>query len=118
MRPTFARALRDVKIQELLYQLLAQQFETYRILEMRDTPAVQALDEAVPPEKRYRPIRWLICVIATVLAFVASCLAAFGLDSLAAIRRDNPARWETLRRLGRAWHPGRWFSSDPDLPAP
>jgi len=114
----YARALRDLKIQEAIFELLTQQYETYRILELRDTPVLQVLDNAVAPERRWRPIRSLICIIATGLAFLFSCLLAFVLDGLVRIRRDDPDRWSTLQGIAAALHPKRWFSSGHDLPAP
>jgi len=114
----FARALRDMKIQEALYGVLMEQYEQYRIQELRDTPALQILDSAVPAEKRFRPIRWLICSIATILAFLFSCGLALVLDHLESIRRERPMQWESLRGVGRALHPKRWFDSgsDPTFP--
>jgi len=98
----YTRALRDVKIQEAIYEFVTQQFEQYRILELRDTPVLQVLDPGAPAEKRYKPIRWLICSVATLLAFAFSCLLAFILDSAAALRRDEPSRWPCSGRRRRA----------------
>ncbi len=114
----YARALRQVKLQESLFEILSEQLEQYRILELRDTPSVQVLDTAVPAEKRWRPVRWLICVIATGLAFVFSCALAWALDGLERLRREEPERYRSLAAVGRALSPRNWFGSGPDLPAP
>ena len=114
----YARALREVKIQEAVYELLTEQLEQYRVLELRDTPTLQVLDTAVPAEKRWRPIRWLICAIATMLAFGFSCLLAWTLDELAGLKRERPDQWRFLQAAARGLVPKRWFSSDDDLPAP
>ncbi len=114
----YARALRDVKIQEGLYEILNEQYEQYRITELRDTPALQVLDAAVPAQKRFRPIRWLICTIAAVLALALSCGAALVLDAVARLRRDRPDQWRSLAAAGSHLHPKRWFSSGDDLPSP
>ncbi len=114
----YGRALRQVKIQEALYELLIEQLEQYRIQELRDTPTVQILDAPEPPQKRFRPIRWLICTIATFLGFVFSCGVAFALDDLERIRTHDPARWRSISAVATHLHPLRWFSSQSDLPAP
>ncbi len=112
----YTRALREVKIQEAIYEFLTQQLEQYRVNELRDTPTLQVLDAAVPAEKRWRPIRWLICTIATLLAFGASCLLAWSLDGLERMRRDRPAEWASLAASARSLHPKRWFSPADDPP--
>jgi tyrosine-protein kinase Etk/Wzc len=50
-----ARLTRDVKVQETLVTLLAQQVEQARLAEARDLPLVQVLDGAVPAERPVRP---------------------------------------------------------------
>jgi uncharacterized protein involved in exopolysaccharide biosynthesis len=114
----FGRALRQVKIEEALYELLIEQLEQYRIMELRDTPTVQILDAPEPPQKRFRPIRWLICAIATFLAFTFSCALAFALDDLERIRTHDPVRWRSISAVATHLHPRRWLSSQNDLPAP
>lgn len=114
----YARAMRQVKLQEALFEILNEQLEQYRIQELRDTPSVQSLDKAFPAQKRWRPVRWLICAIATGLAFTFSCLLAWGLDGLERMRREQPERYRALAAAGRALQPRNWFSSGPDLPAP
>jgi tyrosine-protein kinase Etk/Wzc len=114
----YGRALRQVKIQEALYQLLVEQLEQYRILEMRDTPTIQILDQPEPPQKRWRPIRWLICAVATMLAFLFSCGIAFVFDDLERLRRTDPERWRSLNAVANHLHPRRWFTRESDLPAP
>ena len=114
----YARALRDLKIQEAIFELLTEQYETYRIFEQRDTPILQVLDRAVAPEKRYRPIRSMICLIATALGFLLACLLALFLDHLDRMNREDPEQWRMLQSIVSALHPKRWFSSGHDPRAP
>ncbi len=97
----YVRALREVEVQQAIYQLLVQQYEQFRIQETRDTPTVQVLDRAVTPTKRYRPIRWIICVSATLTAFFVSVILAAVLERVARLRRDDPERFARLRELLR-----------------
>jgi uncharacterized protein involved in exopolysaccharide biosynthesis len=66
------RLTRDQKIQEQLYLLLTAELEQSRIRETMDTPTVQVLDAAVPPERHSRPRRLALAVGAGVLAFLGS----------------------------------------------
>jgi tyrosine-protein kinase Etk/Wzc len=93
------RALREVKVQEAIYQFLSQQYENYRIQESRDTPMVQVLDRAVVAVRKARPIRWLLCGSATLIAFTLSLLLAGAMEVLARLRREDPERFAEVRAL-------------------
>ncbi|NIR48954.1 hypothetical protein GWO43_11010 [candidate division KSB1 bacterium] len=85
-----AELIRDVKVQETVWELLNQQYYSAKIQEARDTPTVQVLDEAVPPEKRTKPKRRLLVLVATALAFMSSVFWAFVLEYTENIRsREN-----------------------------
>jgi tyrosine-protein kinase Etk/Wzc len=49
------RQIREVKMQETIFTLLAEQLEQAKITEARDTPTVRILDRAVVPEWKSRP---------------------------------------------------------------
>jgi tyrosine-protein kinase Etk/Wzc len=53
----FVRLKRNLRIQEILHTLIIQQYETAKIEEAKQTPRIQVLDNAVPPEKRSKPRR-------------------------------------------------------------
>lgn len=54
------KLLREVKYQEVMFELLARQYELARVDEARQAPLVQVLDHAAPPERKSRPQRALI----------------------------------------------------------
>ncbi|MFP3868034.1 MAG: GumC family protein [Desulfobacteraceae bacterium] len=56
----YIRLYREVKYQEGLYQLYTRMVEIARIDLLRDSAVVQAVDNALPPEKKSRPKRLLI----------------------------------------------------------
>jgi capsular polysaccharide biosynthesis protein len=74
MQSDLGRMIRDEKIQEQLFVLLTAELEQARIRERMDTPTVQILDRAYPPERHSRPKRALIAVIATVLTFLGTSI--------------------------------------------
>ena len=69
-----ARLIRDNKVQEQLFLLLTGELEQARIVELKQTPTVQILDPAVPPERPIRPRRLVLVLGAAALAFAASVL--------------------------------------------
>jgi tyrosine-protein kinase Etk/Wzc len=77
----YLRHYREVEIQGKLLELLFPLYEQARIEEQRDTPSVLILDNAIPAEKASRPKRLIITLLATLGAFVLTCIAAFVWDA-------------------------------------
>ncbi len=73
-----AELLREVKVQETVWSLLNQQYYQAKIDEARDTPTVQVLDLATPPERHSRPRKDLLVVIFGFLSLILSVLYVFG----------------------------------------
>lgn len=91
----YARLLRDAKARDTVYALLTQQYEMARIQEAKDTPTVQVLDVAVPPDRRSRPKRTMIVLLSTFSAGFFSLFLALFLESLEKARRDIPQQRES-----------------------
>jgi uncharacterized protein involved in exopolysaccharide biosynthesis len=66
------RLIRDTKVFEQLYLMLTSELEQARIQETMNTPTVQLLDRAVPPERPSRPRKGLLTLAAGVLALLVS----------------------------------------------
>lgn len=71
------KLLRDLKYYQMLYELLAKQYEVARLDEAKDPPIIQVLDPAIEPERRAKPRRALIVMLTTFAAFVCAVLWAF-----------------------------------------
>jgi len=69
----YVRALRDLKYNETLFEVLSKQYEAAKIDEAKDAPVIQVIDYAVPPERNSGPYRTLL--ILTALAG-CGCLAS------------------------------------------
>lgn len=83
----YADLYRKVRVQEAVFELLSQQYETARIEEAKDVPAVSVIDAPGVPEKKSYPPRTLIVLLLT-------CGAVAGTALLVLVR----ARWEELPR--------------------
>jgi tyrosine-protein kinase Etk/Wzc len=68
----YVRALRDVKYRELLFELLAKQYESAKLDEAKQAAVVQVVDKAVVPQKKSSPKRGLWTLSAMFLTFFAS----------------------------------------------
>lgn len=95
---TNIKLLRDVKYYQMLYELLAKQYEAARLDEAKDPSIVQVLDSAVVPEKKTRPKRALIVIFAYLIAFFATAfwivLKEGLLDSVVG---EDAEKWRALK---------------------
>jgi uncharacterized protein involved in exopolysaccharide biosynthesis len=73
----YMRKLRDVKYNEILYELLAKQYELAKLDEARDAIVIQIIDKAVQPERKVKPKKAVIVALSTVTGFMFSILAVF-----------------------------------------
>jgi hypothetical protein len=96
------RLVREVKYQEIMFELLAKQYELARVDESKEAPLIQVVDRARPPERRTRPRRTLLVIAAAAVALFGAVLATFAEDALADAARD-PARQAKLAALRAAW---------------
>lgn len=74
LQTDLTRLVRDNKVQEQLFLLLTAELEQARIREQQDTPTVQVLDPAIPPERHSFPRRLLMALAAGILAFVGTVI--------------------------------------------
>lgn len=92
----FFRFKRNMKIQEMLFELIMQQYEAAKLEEAKNTPQIQILDRATAPEKRSKPKRTRI----VITAFLASIVFNFLLINLTEIykrmRQDNSESYQKI----------------------
>lgn len=68
---------REFKYQETLFELFAKQFELAKVDESREGAVIQVLDVAMPPERKAKPKKALIAVVASLVAGFALLLFVF-----------------------------------------
>lgn len=66
-------ALRDFKYEEALFEIFSRQYEMAKLDEAREGALYQVVDAASPPERRSKPKRSVITLIAAVLSGIAIC---------------------------------------------
>lgn len=98
------KILRDVKYYQMLYELLAKQYEAARLDEAKDTAMIQVLDPALDPERKFKPKRLSLILLSTILAFIAAAGWAFVAEKRKKILDDpdGKAQWEQFKMLARS----------------
>jgi len=96
----YVRLMRDLRFNETLYELLFGQFQAAKIDEARDAAVIQVIEKAVPPEKRSRPKRRLMVILAIISGFFVSIALAFFMEYMERVS-GNPEYREKVAKLKR-----------------
>lgn len=97
---------RDYKYYETLYELFAKQYEIAKVDEAREGNVIQVMDVAVPPERKSKPKRAQIALLATLGAGMVLLLLVLARHALFSARQrpESAARLAQLRAsLNRAF---------------
>jgi len=92
---------RDYKYYETLFELFAKQYELARVDEAREGNKIQVVDAATPPERKSKPKKALIAVIAALAAGFALLLFVFVRQALRNAAQDEETAGK-LRAIRRA----------------
>jgi tyrosine-protein kinase Etk/Wzc len=93
---------RDFKYHETLFELFAKQFEIARVDESREGAVIQVVDTALPPERKSKPQRALITVLATLGTAFVLLLFVFVRQALRKAK-GSPESAVRLDQLRQAW---------------
>ena len=96
--------LRNVKYYETMYGLLAQQYETAKLDEAKDSAIIQVMDKAIEPDRKSKPKRSLIVLLSALVALFAAAAWAFALEAVEKAKND-PYKADRLHAFKRylAW---------------
>jgi tyrosine-protein kinase Etk/Wzc len=91
---------RDYKYHQTLFELFAKQYEIAKVDEAREGAVIQVLDAAVPPERKSKPKKALIAVLATLASGFALLLFVFVRQALrnAGQEPETAAKLQQIRR--------------------
>ncbi len=96
----YIHQMRDLKYKQGLLELYSKQFEMAKMDEAKESPLVQVVDKALPPEERSSPKRAEMMVIATLIALVISLILAFIMNALDTAKQkpESAQRLNLMRR--------------------
>lgn len=93
---------REFKYQETMFELFAKQFELAKVDESREGAVIQVLDIAEPPERKAKPKKAMIAIIATLASGFALLLFVFVRSALKNASRDEETKLK-LSALKGSW---------------
>jgi len=83
---------REFKYQETMFELFAKQFELAKVDESREGAVIQVLDIAEPPERKAKPKKAMIAIIATLASGFALLLFVFIRSALKNASQDEETK--------------------------
>lgn len=98
----YVAKFRDFKYHETLFELFAKQYEIARVDESREGAVIQIVDVAQAPERKTKPKKATIAVLATLASGFALLLFVFVRQALRNAAQDAEAATK-LHRLRAAW---------------
>ena len=98
----YVAKFREFKYQETLFELFARQFEMAKVDESREGAVIQVLDAAQPPERKSKPKKALIAIIATLAAGFALLLFVFIRQALRNASQDSESA-QKIAALKASW---------------
>ncbi len=98
----YVSRFREYKYQETMFELFAKQFELAKVDESREGAVIQVLDIAQPPERKAKPKKAMIAIIATLASCFALLVFVFVRASLKNASQDEETRLK-LTMLKGSW---------------
>ena len=96
----YARLMRELKVQEAVFEQLTKQYEVAKLSEAKDSSSLQVLDDAVVPTRKSKPKRSLIVILAAVSSFFVGIFTVFIQEYLANMSGKDRQLWqETIAML-------------------
>ena len=94
---------REFKYQETMFDLFAKQFELAKVDESREGAVIQVLDMAEPPERKAKPKKAIIAMIATLASGFALLLFVFIRSALKNASQDEETKLR-MAALKGSWN--------------
>jgi uncharacterized protein involved in exopolysaccharide biosynthesis len=94
----YVRKYREVKYNEAIFDILARQYEVAKIDESKGASIIQVMDPAILPERKSKPVRTLIILLATLVGMLAGILWALGFEFRGRLNR-NPEYAQQFKQL-------------------
>ena len=93
---------REFKYQETMFELFAKQFELAKVDESREGAVIQVLDMAEPPERKAKPNKSMIAIVAALASGFALLLFVFVRSALKNASQDEETKFR-MASLKGSW---------------
>jgi tyrosine-protein kinase Etk/Wzc len=102
LQDSYVERFRDYKYKETLYEMFAKQFELARVDEAREGAVIQVIDPAQVPERKTKPKKAIIAIIATLAVGFSLLLFVFIRQSIRNSRQNSESA-KKLASIQASW---------------
>jgi tyrosine-protein kinase Etk/Wzc len=95
----YLHLVREIKVQEAIYELLTRQYEMAKLTEAKDVSGMQILQKATVPDKKCGPMRTVFVITCTFSAAFGAVLYAFIVEALKSMTPADREQWRRIRSL-------------------
>jgi hypothetical protein len=88
----YTNLYREAKIQETVYEFLTQQYEMAKVQEAKELPTARVMDQAIPPEKKSGPSRFLVAILSVMAGLGLACGWVIGKSKWDSLPEDDARR--------------------------
>lgn len=96
----YLRLMRDFRIQEAVLEMLTKQYEVSQLNEVKDIAPFQILQKAKVPERRSKPKRRNIVLVAALLGSLMSTVIAFSIEAFRGMSAEEKCKWKSVVKGG------------------
>jgi uncharacterized protein involved in exopolysaccharide biosynthesis len=96
------KSYRDIKAREAMMGVLVAQYESARVDESREGPLIQVVDAAQAPERKSKPKRAIIVLVAAFAGLILGVLVAFVRRAIRTAA-SSPESGAQMAKLKEAW---------------
>jgi tyrosine-protein kinase Etk/Wzc len=102
----YVRKQREVKYNEVLFEMIAKQYEAARLDESRESPVLQVVDRALVPDKKSGPPRLLLMVSSCFLGAFVGAVYVIWTSFISRLEDEtaSASKLATLRKAASLWH--------------
>lgn len=97
----YVRLMRELKVQEAIFELLTKQYEMARMSEAKDVDGMQIIQQATVSDKKSKPKRSLIVMATTIFAGLVAVLCSFVQEAWTKLPSEERRRCNEILAIAR-----------------
>ncbi|MCC7431531.1 hypothetical protein IT568_11855 [bacterium] len=112
---SYYRLRRDVELQAKIIEFLLPQVEQAKFQEAKDTPTLQVLDTAHPPEIRSKPKRTITVLIVGFASLILAILWVAIIENYKKLAQTSPESYEKVNEVAKNLGLGKYVTKVSEL---